>query len=58
MKFYSNEADDFHDEKVPKIDSKYTCLVVISLDSIFEIDEKYYLEVFLKECKYIEEERG
>ena len=58
MKFYSNKADDFHDEKVPKIDSKYTCLVVISLDSIFEIDEKYYLEVFLKECKYIEKERG
>ena len=37
------------------MDSNYTCLAVISLDSGFKKDEKYYLQVFLKECKYIEE---
>ena len=42
------------DEKIPKVDSNHTCLVVISLDSALKKDESYYLEVFLKECKYIE----
>ena len=34
--------------------SNYTCLAVISLDSALKKDENYYLQVFLKECKYIE----
>ena len=42
------------DEKIPKVDSNHTCLVVISLDSALKKDESHYLEVFLKECKYIE----
>ena len=36
------------------MDSNYTCLAVISLDSALKKDENYYLQVFLKECKYIE----
>ena len=36
------------------MDSNYTCLAVISLDSTLKKDENYYLQVFLKECKYIE----
>ena len=53
-KFYFDEATDFHDKEVPKVDSSYTCLAGISLDSIFGVYEKYYSQVFLKECKYIE----
>ena len=34
--------------------SNHTCLAVISLDSTLEKDEICYLQVFLKECKYIE----
>ena len=35
--------------------SNHDCLAVISLDFTMKKDEKYYLKVFLKEIKYIEE---
>ena len=41
-------------KKVPKIDSNHICLAEISLDSALKKDENYYLQVFLKQCKYIE----
>ena len=37
-------------EKVPL---KY--LSIIILDSVIESDEKYYLQTFLEECKYVQE---
>ena len=36
------------------MESNYTCLAVISLDSTLKKDGNYYPQVFLKECKYIE----
>ena len=36
------------------VDSNYTCLAVISLDSVLKKDSNYYPQVFLKVCKYIE----
>ena len=54
IKSYGDEAIDFHDKQIPKMDSNYTCLVVINLDSALKKYENYYLQVFLKECKYIE----
>ena len=36
------------------MDSNHTCLAVISLDSVLKKDDNYHLQVFLKECKYIE----
>ena len=36
------------------MDSNHTGLAVISLDSAIRKDETYYLQVFLRECKYIE----
>ena len=44
-KFYGDEATDFHDKEVPKVDSSYTCLAVLALDSIFEVYKKYYAQV-------------
>ena len=41
-------------QNIPKVDSSHTCLPVISLDSALKKDENYYLQVFLKEYKYIE----
>ena len=35
------------------MDSNHTCLAVISLDSALKIDENFYPQLFLKECKYI-----
>ena len=36
------------------LDSNHICLAVISLDSSLKKVDNYYLQVFLKECKYIE----
>ena len=36
------------------MDSNHTCLAVISLDSGLKKDDNFYLQVFLKECNYIE----
>ena len=36
------------------MDSNHPCLAVISLDSALKKDDNYYLQVLLKECKYIE----
>ena len=36
------------------MDSNYTCLAVVGLDSALKKDDNYYLQVFLKECRYIE----
>ena len=40
--------------KIPKVESNHTCLAVINLDSALKKGDNYYLEVFLKECKYTE----
>ena len=53
-KSHDDEVTDFYDKRIPKVDSNYTCLAVISLDSALKKDDSYYLQVFLKECKYIE----
>ena len=50
---HSDEVTDFYDKEIPKVDSNYTCLSVTSLDSTLKKDENYFLQVFLKECKYI-----
>ena len=54
IKSHGDAVTDFYNKKVPKLDSNYTCLAVISLDSALKKNDNYYLQVFLKECKYIE----
>ena len=54
IKSHGDKATDIYDKKLPKVDSNYTCLAVISLDAALKKDDNYYLQVFLKECKYIE----
>ena len=54
IKYHGNEVRYFYDKRIPKLDSNHTCLAVISLDSGLKKDDNYYLQVFLKECKYIE----
>ena len=44
-------------KKNPKEDSNHTCLAVVSLDSALKKDDNYDLQVFLKECKYIEKKK-
>ena len=47
------KLQNFKIKKTPKVHSNHTCLAVVSLDLILKIDESYYPQVFLKECKYI-----
>ena len=54
IKSHGDEVTDFYEKKTPKVDSKHTCLAVITLDSALKKDYSYYLQVLLKECKYIE----
>ena len=53
-KSHGDEVTDFYDKGIPKVDSNHTCLAVIGLNFVLKKDESYYLQVFLKECKYIE----
>ena len=51
---HDDEITDFYDKEIPKANSVHTCLVVISLDSALRKDENYFLQVFLKQGKSIE----
>ena len=54
MKSHGHEVTYFYDKEIPKVGSNQTCLVVISQDFVLKKDESYSLQVFLKQCKYIE----
>ena len=54
IKSHGDEFTDFYDKQIPKADSNHTCLAVISLDYALTKDNNYYLQVSLKEFKYIE----
>ena len=49
------DITNFHSKKIPKEKVPCKCLSVIMLDSVIESDEKYYLQIFLEDCKYIQE---
>ena len=53
LRTYVDEATDFHSRKIPQAGSIYSCWLVIIIDSVLNKDKNYYLQVFLKECKYI-----
>ena len=54
IKSHGDEVTNFYNKKIPKLDSNYTFLVVISLDSALKKDGNYYPQVVLKDCKYTE----
>ena len=54
IKSHGDEVTNFYNKKIPKLDSNYTFLVVISLDSALKKDDNYYPQVVLKDYKYIE----
>ena len=53
-RFYGVEATDFHNRKIPEIATYYICWSVMLINSVLKMNENYYLQVFLKEYKYIE----
>ena len=52
IKSRCNEVTDFC-KKTPKVNSNHTYLGVIALNSALKKDGNYYMQAFLKECKYI-----
>ena len=54
VKSYDVVATDFYDKVIPKAGSDCICLAVITINSTLKKDENYYLQVLLRECKYIE----
>ena len=48
---------NFHNNKIPKEDSQYICLSLISINSIFKTGNNYYPQVLLEECKYVVKEK-
>ena len=49
--FYNKKGS----KKVPKEKIPHKCLSIIILDSILYAFEKYYSQIFLGECKYVQE---
>ena len=43
----------FHNIKIPKVGSKFICLLIKLIDFVFRTGKKYYPQVFLEECKYV-----
>ena len=54
QKSHGGKVTDVYDNKNRKLDSRYTCLAVISFDSTLKKDDHCYPPVFLEMCKYIE----
>ena len=50
---YGEKVDtNFRNKIVPKENVSYKCLSLITLDSVVKVNEKYYPETLLEECKY------
>ena len=54
IEFFWKPKSNLNGKQISVVDSNYTCLAVISLDSALRKDDNYYPQVFLKECNYIE----
>ena len=37
---------------IPKENMHYTCIAFITIDSVMKMDQKYFPQVYLEECKY------
>ena len=46
---------NFHNKKTPKEKASCKCLSIIMIDSVIKANKKYYPQILLEECKYIQE---
>ena len=54
IKMYEDKVNTkFQGKKVPKENVSYKCLSLIMLDSVIRVNEKYYPQALLEECKYV-----
>ena len=58
IKSYNGKINtNFHNNKIPKEDSKFIFLSVILIDSVFRASKNYYPQILLEECKYVVKEK-
>ena len=58
IKSYNGKINkDFHNNKIPQQSSKFICLSVILIDSVFRTGKNYYPQVQVEECKYVAKEK-
>ena len=50
--FGDSVITNFHNKKMAKENTPYTCLSIIMLDSIIKAKEKYYPQTFSEDCEY------
>ena len=56
IKVYADSIiTNFHKNKLPKEKVPCKCLSMIMLDSVIKANKKYYLQILLEDCKYIQE---
>ena len=55
IKIYEgNIISNFRNKKVPKEQIPCKCLSVIMVDFVIKVDEQYYSQTFLEQCKYVQ----
>ena len=53
IKIYNYRINtNFQGNKIPKENECCACLSVVLLDSVVNVDKKYYAQIVLEECKY------
>ena len=56
IKIYAKNINtNFHNKKMPKEKTPCKCLSIIMIDSVIKVNKKYYPQMLLEECKYIQE---
>ena len=56
IKIYTGSmVTNFDNKKIPKEKAPCKCLSIIMLDSVIKVNKKYYPQIFLEECKYVQE---
>ena len=55
--YNGNINTNFHNNKIPKEDSKCICLSVILIDSVFRAGKCYYPQSLLDDCKNVFKEK-
>ena len=56
IKIYAkNTITNFHNKKTPKGRVPCKCISILMIDSVIKANKKYYPQILLEECKYIQE---
>ena len=56
IKIYENSIiTNFHNKKMSKEKAPCKCFSIVRIDSVIKANKKYYPQMLLEECKYIQE---